>query len=109
MKSNSTENQNANKDLVVHIGPRIECSDVSVIRNKQEIICCHIIEEVLYIFYYINVLFLAPIGAQEMLIFVRSCVSSFGSNLSRAVNLHLTGSEIDQSTQGAIREHLENT
>ncbi len=58
MKSNNTENQNANKDLVVHIGPRIECSDVSVIRNKQEIICCHIIEEVLYIFYYINVLFL---------------------------------------------------
>ena len=33
----------------------------------------------------------------------------FSSNLSRAVNLHLSRSEINQSTQGAIREHSDNT
>ena len=37
---------------------------------------------------------------------VRIFVRSLGSSLSRAVNLHLTRSEIDQSTQGVIREHL---
>ena len=43
--------------------------------------------------------------AKEM----RMCVRSFGPNLSRAVNLHHSRSEINQSTQGAIREHLEDT
>ena len=47
--------------------------------------------------------FLAPTGAQEMLISVRS----FGSNLSRAVNLHFSRSESNQSTLRA--EGSENT
>ena len=36
---------------------------------------------------------------------VHSSVRPFGSNLSRAVNLHLSRSEINQSTKRAIREH----
>ena len=51
-----------------------------------------------------GITFLAPTGAQETLMFVRSYVS----HLSRAVNLHLTRSEINQCTQGAIIEHSEN-
>ena len=58
-------------------------------------------------------MFLALIRAQEMLMLVRSFVCSFvrpfGPNLSSAVNLHHSRSGINQSTQGVIVEHSENT
>ena len=50
----------------------------------------------------INVQILAPIGAQEMLIFVCSFVRSFGSNLSRALNLHLSSSNLQAISQQSV-------
>ena len=48
MKLNTTENQKVNKELSIHFGPKLECSDVSILNaeNKHEIICCRIVEEV---------------------------------------------------------------
>ena len=43
--------------------------------------------------------FLAPIAAQETLISVRSSVRPSGSNLSRAVNLNHSGSNIQAISQ----------
>ena len=48
--------------------------------------------------------FLAPTGAQVVTLSVRLS----GASLSRAVNLHLSRSESNQSTQRAIREHSES-
>ena len=47
MKS-KTGNQKVNKELNIHIGPKLECYDVSILtsENKHEIICCRIVEEV---------------------------------------------------------------
>ena len=42
--------------------------------------------------------FLAPTGAQEMLM----CVRSFGSSLSRAVNLHHSGSNLQAISQQSV-------
>ena len=39
------------------------------------------------------VIFLAPTGAQERLILVSACVSACGPSLSRALILHLFGSD----------------
>ena len=39
-------------------------------------------------------LFLAPTGAQEMIIFVPYSVPPFGLNLFNAPNLHLPGSDV---------------
>ena len=39
-------------------------------------------------------LFLAPTGAQEMIIFVLYSVPPFGPNLFNAPNLHLPGSDL---------------
>ena len=60
----------------------------------------------------IKVLFLAPIGAQGVTMSVCPSVCLCGTNLSRAVNLHLLRSESNQgvikhseSTKRALREH----
>ena len=45
--------------------------------------------------YFLVTFFLAPTGAQEMLMFV----CSFGSNLSRAVNLHHSVSNLQAISQ----------
>ena len=48
--------------------------------------------------------FLAPTGAQGVTMSVRSSVRSFGSNLSRALNLHLSTSDLQanfMSTSGS--------
>ena len=42
-----------------------------------------------------SLMFLAPTGAQEMLM----CVRSFGSSLSRAINLHHSGSNLQAISQ----------
>ena len=49
-----------------------------------------------------EVLFLPPTGAQEVL----ASVCSFGLILSRAVNLHLIGSESNQSIQISVTQSL---
>ena len=43
--------------------------------------------------------FLAPTGAQDMLISVRSSVRPSGSSLSRAVNIHHSGSNLQAISQ----------
>ena len=52
--------------------------------------------------------FLAPTGAQVVTLSVCPSVCLSGASLSRAVNLHLSRSESNQSTQKAIREHSES-
>ena len=59
--------------------------------------------------------FLAPTGAQEVTICVRPSVRPLRSNLSRAVNLHHSGSNLQAigqekvSSQLEIREHSKST
>ena len=46
-----------------------------------------------------DIIFLAPIGAQEMLILVCALVCLCGLNLSRAVNFHHSGSNLQAISQ----------
>ena len=54
--------------------------------------------------------FLAPTGAQGVTMCVRPSVRSFGSNLSRALNLHLSNPDLKAITQSVILRafHLES-
>ena len=56
--------------------------------------------------------YLAPTGAQEMLIFVGASVRPFGPSLSEALNLNLFSSdslqEHSESNKQAFREHSEH-
>ena len=53
----------------------------------------------------LEIQFLAPTGAQEILMFAHLSVRLFGSSLSRAVNLHLSRSE---HIQRAFSKNSEN-
>ena len=50
--------------------------------------------------------FLAPTGALEMLMFVRSYIRPSSSNLSRAVNLHLSASNLQAISQESVSSPL---